>query len=135
LLTTTDGEDNHTLRLFRPLKGAAKKFKSNPRLYVAIPLTAAFVGWLTNWLAVQMIFYPIHFRGIPLIVREGSPLGLLGWQGIVPAKSKKMSEAMVDMVTEQLLDVREVFGRLDAMEVAVRLKDGVAEVSEGIVRR
>ena len=46
-----------------------------------------------------------------------------------------MSEAMVDMVTEQLLDVREVFGRLDAMEVAVRLKDGVAEVSEGIVRR
>jgi uncharacterized membrane protein YheB (UPF0754 family) len=28
-----------------------------------IPVIAAAVGWLTNWLAVKMIFYPIAFGG------------------------------------------------------------------------
>ena len=33
--------------------------------------------------AVQMIFYPIQFRGIPIWRRHEVPLGLIGWQGIV----------------------------------------------------
>lgn len=55
-----------------------------------------------------MIFHPLVWRGIPLRVVEGQPLGLLGWQGIVPAKAGVMSERMVDMVTNQLIDVEEV---------------------------
>jgi uncharacterized membrane protein YheB (UPF0754 family) len=62
-----------------------------------IPLIAAFVGWFTNWLAVQMIFYPIEFRGIPLYRRPEVPLGFLGWQGIIPCKTRPMTEAMVHM--------------------------------------
>ena len=84
---------------------AAKKFKARPTAYLLIPVIAAFVGWFTNYLAVQMIFYPIEFRGIPIWHKEGEPLGLLGWQGIVPAKTFKMSETMVNMVTTQLLNV------------------------------
>jgi hypothetical protein len=38
------------------------------------------VGWVTNYLAVQMIFYPVEFRGVPLWRRKEVPLGLLGWQ-------------------------------------------------------
>lgn len=38
-------------------------------------------GRLTNYLAVQMIFYPIRWRGIPFYRIEGEPLGFLGWQG------------------------------------------------------
>lgn len=55
-----------------------------------------------------MIFHPLVWRGIPLRVVEGQPLGLLGWQGIVPAKAGVMAERMVDMVTTQLVDVDEV---------------------------
>jgi hypothetical protein len=62
---------------------AGDKFKARPGTYLLIPCVAAIVGWFTNWLAVQMIFYPIKFRGIPLWVRDEIPLGLLGWQGIV----------------------------------------------------
>lgn len=59
-------------------------------------------------LAVEMIFHPLVWRGIPLKIIEGQPLGLIGWQGIVPAKAGVMAERMVDMVTTQLVDVEEV---------------------------
>ena len=58
-------------------------FMSNWKSYSLIPLVAGFVGWFTNYLAVQMIFYPIKWRGLPIYKVEGEPLGLLGWQGEV----------------------------------------------------
>ena len=65
-----------------------------------------------------MIFYPIEFRGIPLLRKDEVPLGLLGWQGIIPCKTRVMSDTMVNMVTTQLLNIEEVFRRLDPNEVA-----------------
>ena len=83
-LTTKAKDDDATQRSwFDPFRKAAAKFKARPGTYLIIPCIAAIVGWFTNWLAVQMIFYPIHFRGIPLYIREEVPLGFLGWQGIV----------------------------------------------------
>ena len=83
------------------LKKGARKIKRKRVEAICIPLVAAFVGWLTNWLAVQMIFYPIDFVGVGLKrFVTGSiygcdvlqPHGLIGWQGIVPAKAAKMGE-------------------------------------------
>jgi uncharacterized membrane protein YheB (UPF0754 family) len=114
------------------IQSAIKKFKARPAAYLLIPVIAAFVGWFTNYLAVEMIFYPIEFRGIPIWRREGEPLGLLGWQGIVPAKTYKMSETMVTMVTTQLLNVEEVFRRLDPNIVASTLGPEVPKLMESI---
>lgn len=86
-----------------------------------IPLVAAFVGWFTNYLAVQMIFYPIRWRGLPIYKIENQPLGFIGWQGIVPAKTEKMSISMVNATLTQLLSIEEVVQRLDPAEVASRL--------------
>ena len=94
-----------------------KRFKGDWRGYCMIPITAAFVGWFTNWLAVKMIFYPLEFRGIPFRVLEDQPFGLFGWRGIVPAKAAKMSGAMVDMVTTSLVDVDTVFRSLDPRRI------------------
>ncbi|KAL7452981.1 hypothetical protein ACHAWC_004689 [Mediolabrus comicus] len=91
---------------------------SNWKAYTAIPFVAGFVGWLTNYLAVQMIFYPIRWRGLPIYRVEGEPLGLLGWQGIVPAKTLKMSEAMVNTTINELLTMEEIIQRLDPDKVA-----------------
>lgn len=67
-----------------------------------------------------MIFHPLVWRGIPLRVIPGEPLGLIGWQGIVPAKAGVMAERMVDMVTTQLVDVQEVrrFGNSVVLSIA-----------------
>jgi len=105
---------------------AVAKFKAQWKGALFIPVVAAIVGWLTNWIAVQMIFYPINFLGLP--VKQAvlgsiygcdvlSPLGW-GWQGIVPAKAAQMALNMVTMVTDKLIDVQEVFRRLQPDDVA-----------------
>jgi hypothetical protein len=102
---------------------AWKKFRKTWKASLMIPLVAAFVGWFTNWLAVKMIFLPVSFWGFPPFHQwvVGSlygidilqPGGLFGWQGIVPAKAAQMAFNMVEMVTTRLVDVSEVFSRLD----------------------
>lgn len=120
-------------KITRSIRMAVKKFKNRPGTYMLIPLVAAVVGWFTNWLAVQMLFYPIQYRGLPLLRWPEQPLGLIGWQGIVPCKSRVMGEAMVDMVTTELLSVEEVFKRLDPRKVADLLAPEVPKMGNSIL--
>ena len=122
------------VRAFRGhLHRALTKFKTRPGTYLLIPCVAALVGWLTNWLAVQMIFYPTKYWGIPLYRKSEVPLGLVGWQGIIPCKTKPMSEAMVNMVTSQLLTVKEAFSRIDPRRIAKLLAPEVPKMAQEIV--
>jgi len=138
-LTTSLGDDegmNERKRekyIKKPIQKAIHKFKSRPGTYLLIPCVAAVVGWFTNWLAVQMIFYPVQYRGLSLYRIPEVPLGLIGWQGIVPCKTRPMSEAMVEMVTTQLLSVKEVFQRLDPKKVADLLTPEVPKLGQSII--
>ena len=127
----------------RACRGARAKFDANRRGILLIPVVAAFVGWVTNWLAVKMIFYPIAFFGVPMAqMVEGemygynilNPLGWVGWQGIVPAKAAQMAHTMVTMVTTKLVDVQEVFQRLDPRTIARLLSGEVPEMVRGIAK-
>ena len=80
-----------------------------------------------------MIFYPISYRGLNLYRRPEVPLGLIGWQGIVPCKTRTMSLSMVDMVTTQLLSIQEVFQRLDPRRVAELLAPEVPKLGQSII--
>ena len=119
-------------RVGNPFQNAIAKFKSKPVTYCLIPCIAALVGWFTNYLAVQMIFYPIQYRGF-FQFRPEEPMGLLGWQGIVPCKTRKMSEAMVQMVTTQLLSVSDVFYRLDPRQISNLLGPTIPDIAEDVV--
>ena len=119
-------------------QGAAT-FLDNWKTFSLIPVIAAFVGWFTNFLAVKMIFYPIQWRGIPIKRVEGEPLGLIGWQGIVPAKSAKMSDSMINVTLTELLSMEEVILRLDPERVAdillPEVPDMIRPVVEDVVPR
>jgi len=134
-----DNEDEDTEKstaytsIKKPINNAIKKFKAKPKTYLIIPCVAAMVGWVTNWLAVQMIFYPVKYRGLPLFRKKEVPLGLFGWQGIVPCKTRPMSETMVNMVTTQLLSVKEVFRRLDPGKVAELLAPEVSDLGKTVL--
>jgi uncharacterized membrane protein YheB (UPF0754 family) len=133
LLSTNKKESYHPKRL-NIFTRAVAKFKARPGTYLLIPVVAALVGWITNWLAVQMIFYPIQFMGIPIWRRPEIPLGFLGWQGIVPCKTRPMSIVMVNMVTTQLLSVKEVFARLSPNKIAQLLAPRVPVVVQQVLQ-
>ena len=125
----------------RSIARAVGKFKANPKGAMFIPVVAAFVGYITNWLAVKMIFYPVAFWG-PAFWRalEGnlygfdvlSPLGAIGWQGIVPAKAPRMAFTMVTMVTEKLIDVSQTFLRLNPEDISNLLFSRIPEIAHAI---
>ena len=62
------------------LLAAYRRFCSRWWQYLTIPLFAGGVGWLTNKIAVDMIFYPVEFAGLNLRTWPNQPLGWFGWQ-------------------------------------------------------
>ncbi|MBI1286097.1 MAG: hypothetical protein GC178_00800 [Flavobacteriales bacterium] len=88
--------------------------------YLAIPVVSGLVGWGTNALAIYMTFYPMEFVGIK---------PFLGWQGIVPAKAAKMAEKSVDLMTTKLIDVQELFNKIEPNRIAENLMPVMERVS------
>lgn len=89
----------------------------------SVPIVAALVGWGTNVVALQMTFYPLEFHGFCPNLRDpifGMPL--LGWQGIIPSRGTKMAGMAVDLMTTRLIDVKEVFSRMDPARIAAELE-------------
>lgn len=93
--------------------------------YLAIPVVAALVGWLTNWLALAMTFKPIEFVGF-------RPLRL-GWQGIVPAKSGKMAGIVVDNALAKLADLSELFQAMEPEKIAEHIAKSIDERIEDYI--
>ena len=115
------------------LMATARRFGARWWQYATIPLFAGAVGWFTNKVAVDMIFAPLEFWGIPLRRVPNQPLGWIGWQGIVPCKAGVMAGRLTDIVTKQLLDVREVFQRINPTRFSELLSPGVDRIAQTVV--
>ena len=93
-------------------------------LYAAIPFVSAGVGFVTNMMALEMMFKPIEFVGIKPI---------FGWQGIVPRKAEIMAGIAVDTITQKLISTREITDRIDADEVARLLREPLKPIIEDVM--
>jgi len=145
------------------LKRILDEIKKHPIQYATVPAIAAFVGISTNYMGVQMLFYPIEYIGttgsFSHRIQEKNlaaaaatddngndndetlpnkndtsenfaPYGIFGWQGVVPARTEKMALRLVDIVTKQLLKLKEAFGRIDHVTFANMMVDPVREAVE-----
>jgi len=72
---------------------------------LTIPLVAAIIGWITNWVAIKMMFHPVDFIGIP---------PYLGWQGIIPANAVRLARTGLELVTSSILKIPQLFEDFDA---------------------
>lgn len=89
---------------------------------LTIPPVTAVVTWLHVWMALKMLFYPIHFWGIkikwlPQSFKDKGFLGL-GWQGIVPRKAGKISGIITDQTLTKLGSLEEFVNAMDPQEMA-----------------
>jgi uncharacterized membrane protein YheB (UPF0754 family) len=60
-------------------------------MYFLMPFFSGFVGYITNVIALEMVFRPIEYVGVNLWRIHEQPWGLFGWQGIIPTKAVKMA--------------------------------------------
>lgn len=104
--------------------------QENWHLYVLMPVIAAAIGWITKLVAVEMLFRPLEFKGIP---------PYLGWQGLIPRYSARMSTVAVDLMLARLVSPQEIIDRIDPAELAARVQgpmlDTVAEVVDELMTR
>lgn len=84
--------------------------------YLSIPFVAGLIGWTTNWLAIKLTFLPLEFIGIR---------PLLGWQGIIPSKARKMAAISVDATISKIGTVSEIFGQIDPQVLAAHIIETV----------
>ncbi len=82
-------------------------------LYLSMPVIAAVIGYVTKRVAIEMMFRPVEFVGLP---------PYLGWQGVVPRNSERMIAVAAELLTAKLVDPREIFHRLDPARLAKELE-------------
>jgi len=99
-------------------------FGANWLIYLSMPLVAAFVGWSTKIVALEMIYRPLEFKGI----------GPIGWQGIVPRRAGKVGSKTIELLTTNLLKPEELLERIDAAEAVEALRGPLVEAIDEITR-
>jgi uncharacterized membrane protein YheB (UPF0754 family) len=101
------------------------EFVSHWQVYLSMPVIAAVIGYLTKRAAIEMMFRPVDFIGVP---------PLLGWQGVVPRNSERMITVAADLLTERLVDPQEIFRRLDPAKLAKQLELPLLLAADEITR-
>jgi uncharacterized membrane protein YheB (UPF0754 family) len=103
--------------------------------YGSIPIVAAIIGYGTNVVALKMMFFPIEFMGCfpNLKIGCGLDLPLCGWQGVIPMKAVEMATLSVDLMTQKLIKVEEIFSRLDPNRVAEEVSEILPSIVSGVI--
>ncbi len=79
---------------------------------IIVPLVTAFIGYVTNWAAVKMIFLPEEFVGVWKI----------GWQGVLPSKADTFATDVAGTVGD-VISPAELVERIDPAELEALLSD------------
>lgn len=90
-----------------------------------IPPFSALIGWITNVVAVRMMFYPTEFRGVR---------PLLGWQGLVPANAKRLGQFSTRLITTKLIPLRELFDQFSPHSFQSEMSGPVDQITDQVVQ-
>ncbi|MEU3625260.1 DUF445 domain-containing protein [Amycolatopsis coloradensis] len=94
-------------------------------VYVSMPFIAALIGYVTKRVAIEMMFKPVDFVGVK---------PFFGWQGVLPANAERMAATATEMLTNNLVDPKEIFARLDPAQVAKEIEQPLLRVIEDVTR-
>ena len=84
------------------------------------------MGYITNYIGVKMLFYPHQYFGFSWLRWDQQPFGLLGWQGLVPAKRFIKAATLIDLDTTKGIDIPDVFSRLDTKVLSKLLTGSIS---------
>lgn len=83
-----------------------------------IPFVTAFIGWLTNWVAIRMLFRP----------RQPVNLLLFKWQGLIPRRQADVADTVAEVIEREVLSQHTIRTELERLDVSGRLDAFVRRV-------
>ena len=87
------------------------------QLLVMILISGA-IGWITNWVAIKMLFRPhreINF-------------GLFKIQGLIPKRKAEIGTGIASIIQNELISVKDVISNIDREEFSKRLNSLIDDV-------
>ncbi len=90
---------------------------------IIVPLVTAFIGYVTNFAAVKMIFLPEEFVGVWKI----------GWQGVLPSKADTFANDVAGTVGD-VISPAELVERIDPAELETLLSGRLDDELPGVLR-
>ncbi len=73
---------------------------------ILIPLISAFIGWVTNWIAIKMLFHP----------REPKKILGITFQGIFPKRQQQFAEKLGKLVSNEFLSFTDIEQKISSPE-------------------
>ena len=74
---------------------------------VLMTLIGSLIGWITNFFAIKMLFRPHN------------EINILGFkiQGLIPKRKHEMAESIAETIDTELINMKEITGTLDSIEI------------------
>jgi len=88
----------------------------NTRLLI-LPFAGLFIGWITNYLAIKMLFHP----------RKPVNLGLFTLQGVFPKRQNALGEKLGKVVATELISTEEILAKVSEQTKG----DDIRKIMEG----
>lgn len=76
--------------------------------YVSTPIISAFIGWITTYLAIKMIFRPRK----PIRILAGFAI-----QGLIPRRQADLARSIAEVVEKELVSHRDVHAALTSSDI------------------
>ncbi len=85
-----------------------------------VVLLGAFIGWVTNYIAIKMLFRP----------RREIDLKIIKIQGLIPKRQKEIATAIAEIVENELISIKDIITNLKDDELDSALEDFVDSALE-----
>ncbi|WP_339002295.1 DUF445 family protein [Fusobacterium animalis] len=81
---------------------------------------SATIGWITNWVAIKMLFRP----------HKEINFGLFKIQGLIPKRRAEIGSGIANIIQNELISVKDVISNIDREEFSKRLDSLIDKVLE-----
>ena len=89
------------------------------QLLIMVLISGA-IGWITNWVAIKMLFRP----------HKEINFGLFKIQGLIPKRKAEIGSGIANIIQNELISVKDVISNIDREEFSKRLNSSIDRVLE-----
>ncbi|WPJ96790.1 DUF445 family protein [Coraliomargarita algicola] len=87
-------------------------------LLILTPFITAGIGWLTNWVAIQMLFHP----------RVPMRIFFWKWQGLIPRRQQQLAEESAEIIEREILQQHMILNEIRKIELGPYLEEAAHKV-------
>lgn len=91
---------------------------------ILIPVISAFIGWVTNWVAIKMLFHP----------REPKRILGITFHGIFPKRQQKFAEKLGKLVSDEFLSFNDIEQKISSPENLKKIMPHIETHIDGFLR-